>query len=454
VKFSQSDNKHRLNIAVLGLGKTGYSCVEYLIQQGHHVCVFDQQPPLLRTQLQQHHPTVEVCVGDFSFECLSQMDEIVVSPGVSLQQPVLQQLVKQGASITGDVELFLRQTNVPIIAITGSNGKTTVATWVGEMLQHAGFSAVVCGNIGVPVLEQLHQPTPDYYVLELSSFQLETIYSLRAKVALLLNICEDHMDRYESFEDYLQAKQAVYANCEIAILNQDQSQCWQALALPQCSLTFSSDNSVGDSFCLEREQDHVYLTFQAKRLLDTASMKVYGQHQWLNALAVLAVGYALDVPMPLMLEALTRFQGLPHRCQVVSDYQEVCWINDSKATNVGAAIAAIQSVSAASQGRIFLIAGGDAKQADLSPLKGVVKHCISHVFLLGQDADQLQRILMGAASLSCVQNLSEAVSQIARLTAPGDTVLLSPACASWDMFDNYQQRGEMFIAAIKELHGE
>ncbi|MCH9644328.1 MAG: UDP-N-acetylmuramoyl-L-alanine--D-glutamate ligase [Gammaproteobacteria bacterium] len=443
------------NVVVIGLGKTGYSCVEYLLQQGCEVCVMDnqQQPPLLN-ELQQHYPDVDIQLGEFSLERLQQADEIVMSPGVSVHQPIFQQILQQGKSIIGDVELFLREAKAPIIAITGSNGKTTVTTLVGEMLQQAGKNAIVCGNIGAPVLEQLQQPTPDFYVLELSSFQLELIHSLTAKVAVLLNICQDHMDRYKTLADYLKAKQRIYKNCESAVINADEPQCWRGLALPHKVYSFGLETKNNNAFYLEKKQDQFFLAFQGKQLLNTNDMLLQGLHHWQNALVALAIGFAVNISIQPMLETLRTFEGLPHRCQQVSNYKGVRWINDSKGTNVGACIAAINSYAGVGSGRLLLIAGGDAKQADLSALRDCVADKVTRVFLLGKDADVFEQTFKGIGELVRVDGLNEAVSQAAEFSQAGDVVLLSPACASWDMFDNYQQRGDKFVEAIGELQGE
>jgi UDP-N-acetylmuramoylalanine--D-glutamate ligase len=456
VFFVLADNMDKNKyFAVVGLGKTGYSCAYYLAQQGCRVCVFDQeQQPSMLAALQRHCPQVELVLGDCSYEQLEVADEIIISPGVSVHQPVFKRLQRAGKSIIGDVELFLRAIDVPVIAITGSNGKTTVSTWVGEVLSYAGFNVIVCGNIGAPVMEQLQHPSPDYYVLELSSFQLETTDSLHAEVSVLLNICQDHMDRYLSLSDYLEAKQRVYLNARKAILNADQPECWQTARLPAEQIFFGQAAAPHNGVYLKGNGSAMQLFYQNDMLLNATNVRFFGEHQWANAAVVFAIAISLGVPTAVICRGLSQVSGLPHRCELVSRFKGAYWINDSKATNVGAAIAAIKSIVTLTQGRLFLIAGGDAKAADLTPLKKVVANHVTYIFLLGKDAEQLQHILHGVVQIIMVPDLLAAVTQIAALLVSDDIVLLSPACASWDLFDNYQHRGQCFKDAIEVVSNE
>lgn len=436
---------------VVGIGLTGLSCIQYLIERGERVGAIDsrQKPPELE-QLQKRYPQVPFFTGGFHSPLLVQADELIVSPGVSLQEPALAARIAEGVPAIGDVELFAREVTKPVIAITGSNGKTTVTSLMGKMVKEAGYQVEVCGNIGQPVLTALTKPIPDFYVAELSSFQLETTYSLKPLAAVVLNVCQDHMDRYETYEDYYKAKRRIYRGCQHPVINADEPQIWQNIAFQTSPQTFSIQAQQG--FCLREYNGEFYLALNEQLLLPVKSLPFCQRYEYQNALAALALGSAAGLPLQSMLNTLKNFQGLPHRCQAVGEYQGVRWFNDSKGTNVGATIAALISLGSSKRGQLILIAGGDSKKADLSALVAPVCQFVDHLVLLGKDAPLLENLFQGKLPLTKVNTMEAAVVFAAELAQPHDVVLLSPACASLDMFKNYAHRGEVFVQAIKDYY--
>jgi UDP-N-acetylmuramoylalanine--D-glutamate ligase len=444
-------------ILIIGLGATGLSCARFLASQGAEIAVTDSRvsPPAL-AQLQAELPDVAVFVGGFAPEAVKRAECLVVSPGVSLRDPLIVEARARGVEILGDVEIFARFVEAPVIAITGSNGKSTVTTLVAEMARQARVRTALGGNIGTPVLDLLRQELkeqPELYVLELSSFQLETTTSLEAVAATILNISEDHMDRYTSLSDYVAAKTRIYHGNGTLVVNQDDPQVRATLALVQRGrsvLRFSLTEPQDNDFGLCEADDETWLCRGRERLLPERELKIKGRHNTANALAALALGTAVGLALPAMLHVLRDFTGLPHRTQWVAERDGVVWYNDSKATNVGAALAAIEGIPAQ---KIVLIAGGQGKGQDFSPLRNAVEwHCRA-VILLGEDAETLALVLAGTVELIRVQDLPEAVGRAADLALPGDAVLLSPACASFDQFTGYADRGEKFIQAVEALDG-
>lgn len=439
---------------IIGLGLTGLSCVRYCSDLGFKVAVVDSraQPPELPA-LQKEFPHVSVTCGTFDSPYLKEADELIVSPGVSLQEPPIASQLAQGKSAIGDIELFARAVKKPIVAITGSNGKTTVTTLMGKMVADAGHSVIVCGNIGDPVLSTLSRSSPDYYVLEVSSFQLETTESLKPAAAVILNLCPDHMDRYETYEDYAKAKQRVYKNCLRPVVNLDEPELWRHLNLTK-PLGFSLHTQGTNDFCLRKINGEIFLAMGETPLMNVKQLKLKQTYDFQNALAALALGNAIHLPVEHMLHTLQNFQGLPHRCQWVGEYNGVHWYDDSKGTNAGATIAALLSLGATKSGRLWLIAGGDSKKADLSSLIGPVHQYVDQLILLGKDAPILEKLLGDKVPTQNVSFMEEAVNWIAQRAKPGDIVLLSPACASLDMFRNYAHRGEVFVKAIHDFYGK
>ncbi|MDR1057280.1 MAG: UDP-N-acetylmuramoyl-L-alanine--D-glutamate ligase [Coxiellaceae bacterium] len=438
--------KHNLKI-IVGLGKTGISCVRYLTKQKCNFAVVDSRshPPALE-ELQKKSPSVPTYLGKIDENILSQAQELIISPGVPLSEPAIAACLKRGIEVIGDIELFARTANVPIIAITGSNGKSTVTSLVGEMIKAAGKRVGIGGNLGVPALDLLNQNV-DFYVLELSSFQLETTVSLKAKAAVVLNISPDHMDRYQSFNDYLQIKQRIYTNCQVAIINRDDHLSHAHTNLSQPVISFGSSKPLADDFGI----DHGYLMYGNEKIIPISKLKIKGLHNAINAVAALALGKAIDLPLQQILSVLYEFPGLPHRCQWVANINGVDWYNDSKGTNVGATTAAIEGLGKEISGKIILIAGGLGKDADFSPLQDVIIKYVKTVVLIGKDAPLIQKTLMGTSKILLAPSMQEAVIICAKEASSKDVVLLSPACASYDMFNNFEHRGELFIEEVKKL---
>ncbi len=431
--YKHGSNYHSV---VMGMGKTGLACVKFLINQNKSVCLMDNRPtPPNLISCQQTYPNLPIITGRFDPEILRQATEIIISPGISLQEPALAKALAAGIPIISEIELFARAANAPVVAITGSNGKSTVTTLLWEMAKNAGLQAEAGGNLGTPALELLRTPAPDLYILELSSFQLETTYSLNPKASVILNISEDHMDRYDNLADYIKAKKRIYQGNGTIIINLDDPEVVATLPAQRQSLSFSLHNNQADFRIVDS-----YLVRGATPLLATKEMRLQGSIMRANALAALALGDAIGLPLAAMLNTLKTFKGLAHRCAWVANKQGIDWYNDSKGTNVGATIAAIEGLE--KPGQIILIAGGEGKGADFSPLTDIVaKHCRACV-LIGRDAKLIAKYL--TVPVSFAKTMQEAVIEAAKLAQTGDAVLLSPACASFDMFKNYEERGKVF----------
>ena len=436
---------------VVGLGKSGMSLVRFLARQGLAFAVVDTRanPPELAT-LREQFPQVEVRCGELDVDFLCRASELLVSPGLAIATPALQEAVKRGVKLSGDIDLFARYAKAPIIAITGSNAKSTVTTLVGEMAAAAGKKVAVGGNLGTPALDLLSDEV-EMYVLELSSFQLETTDQLNAEVATCLNISEDHMDRYASLAAYHLAKHRIFRGARQVVVNRDDALSRPLVADDLPCWSFGLGKPDFKRFGLLEENGEKYLAYQFDALLPVRELKIRGAHNQANALAALALGHAVGLPMAPMLEALKRFAGLPHRCQWVGERNGVSYYDDSKATNVGAALAAIEGLGADIAGKLVLLAGGDGKGADFSALRGPVARFCRAAILLGRDAERLAEALGDAVPLIRVKTLDQAVQRSAELAQPGDAVLLSPACASLDMFKNFEERGRLFAQAVEAL---
>ncbi|ACO77549.1 UDP-N-acetylmuramoyl-L-alanyl-D-glutamate synthetase [Azotobacter vinelandii CA] len=436
---------------VVGLGKSGMSLVRFLARQGARFAVVDTRanPPELAT-LKAQFPQVEVRCGELDVEFLCRASELYVSPGLALSTPALQAAAARGVRLSGDIELFARYARAPIVAITGSNAKSTVTTLVGEMARAAGRRVAVGGNLGTPALDLLDDGI-ELYVLELSSFQLETTERLNAEVATCLNVSEDHMDRYADLQAYHLAKHRIFRGARQVVVNRDDALSRPLVADRLPCWTFGLGKPDFKGFGLLEENGEKCLAFQFETLMPVRELKIRGAHNQANALAAMALGHAVGLPFAPMLETLKRFAGLPHRCQWLRDVREVGYYDDSKATNVGAALAAIEGLGADIAGKLVLIAGGDGKGADFSSLRRpVAEHCRA-VVLLGRDAGRIAVVLDGAVPLVRVGTLEEAVERSASLAEAGDAVLLSPACASLDMFRNFEERGRLFAQAVGGL---
>jgi UDP-N-acetylmuramoylalanine--D-glutamate ligase len=438
---------------VVGLGKSGMSLVRFLARQGLPFAVVDTRanPPELAT-LRAQFPQVEVRCGELDVDYLCRASELLVSPGLAIATPALQAAAARGVKLSGDIDLFARYAKAPIIAITGSNAKSTVTTLVGEMAAAAGKKVAVGGNLGTPALDLLDDAV-ELYVMELSSFQLETTDQLNAEVATCLNISEDHMDRYASMAAYHLAKHRIFRGARQVVVNRDDALSRPLVAEQLPCWTFGLGKPDFKRFGLLEENGEKYLAYQFDSLLAVSELKIRGAHNQSNALAALALGHAVGLPMDAMLGTLREFAGLAHRCQWVGERQAVNYYDDSKATNVGAALAAIEGLGADIGGKLVLIAGGDGKGADFTALKKPVGAFCRAVVLLGCDAELLADALGDAAPLIKVQTLEEAVQRASELAEVGDAVLLSPACASLDMFKNFEERGRLFAQAVEGLRG-
>lgn len=442
----------RVDKAVVGLGETGLSCVRHLLAGGWRVAVTDSRsrPPQLAA-LRAAFPEVSVTSGGIDQSMLMGAEEIIVSPGVPLTEPALCAARDRGIPIIGDIELFARTASAPVLAVTGTNGKSTVTALLGEMARAGGVNVAVGGNFGPPALDLLRLPQVQLYVLELSSFQLESVHSLNACAASVLNIAPDHLDRYSSFADYIEAKTAIFRGNGVMVLNADDAAVsalaeagretlYFTLAAPRESCTFGIDYRHGEPwFCHGRN-----------KLAPSAVFQPIGRHNQANALAALALGSAAGVPASGLLAGLRTFKGLAHRMEPVVKHDGVLWINDSKSTNVGATLAAIAGLDRP----LILILGGQGKGQCFRELRGAVRERARAAVVLGQDAERIASALRDACRIEAAADLPAAVAGAARLARPGDIVLLSPACASFDMFSNYAERGEAFREAVEAaIHG-
>ena len=431
---------------VIGLGVTGKSVARYLTARGDTPWLVDsrENPPGL-DELRHDYPASPLFTGKFDSDLFGGAECLIVSPGVPLNTPAIQEAMANGVEVLGDVELFARQVNAPTVAITGSNGKSTVTTLVGNMAVAAGIKTAVGGNLGTPALDLLAQ-NAGLYVLELSSFQLETTVSLEPAAAAVLNISPDHMDRYANLSEYSAAKQRIYKNAETAVINLDDERVRSMSPRGRVIGFTLSEPGPGD-FGLRWFDQEAWLCHGEHRLMKEGELRIGGRHNTANALAALALGTAIGLPIDNMLDTLREFQGLPHRTQWAGEYRGVKWYNDSKGTNIGASRAAIEGLP----GKLVLIAGGDGKGADFAELRSVVADKVRAVVLIGRDAPLIEKALSGAAPIYHAGDMREAVAVADAHARSGDSVLLSPACASFDMFRDYRQRGEVFMAAVREL---
>jgi UDP-N-acetylmuramoylalanine--D-glutamate ligase len=437
-------------VLVVGLGKTGLSCARFLARQGAAVAVTDTRlrPPgleALRGELQD----AALFLGGFDRAAFEAAGLIVVSPGVSVQEPLIRQARARGVPVVGDVELFAREARAPVAAITGSNGKSTVTTLLGEIARIAGRRVAVGGNLGDPALDLL-DPAIELYVLELSSFQLETTDSLRPAAAVVLNVSADHLDRYDSLEDYAAAKARVFRNAAVAVVNLDDP---RVVAMPggERRVGFTLGEPGPCDYGLRTHDGVAWLCAGGEPVLPVCEMALVGRHNLANASAALALSDALALPRAAACEALRSFGGLPHRTQLVAEIRGVRYYDDSKGTNVGATIAALDGFDDGTPARTVLIAGGDGKGQDFSALGPVLARTARCVVLIGRDAPLIEAVLDPSVARLHATDMGEAVRLAARHALPGDRVLLSPACASFDMFRNYEHRGEVYAQAVRGL---
>lgn len=441
-----SQDKRR--VLIVGLGKTGLSCARFLAAQNVELAISDsrEHPPGLGVLLEEL-PDTALFLGGFDEQVFNSAEELIVSPGVSLDEPVIAKAIERGVPVSGDIELFAKAVTAPVIAITGSNGKSTVTSLVGVMAREDKRNIRLGGNLGVPALDLIQDQEPDLYDLELSSFQLEYTHSLSASVSVVLNVSPDHMDRYKSLDEYVAAKSRVYRGDGVMVLNTDDDRVMAMQQPGRNVIYFGLNNQSHDGYKVCEHDGVSWLCRNEERLMPKSELRIAGLHNLSNALAALAIGEASGFSMDAMLRALRAFSGLPHRTQWVAGKDDIQWYNDSKATNVGATIAAVKGMDR----KVVLILGGDSKGADFSPMFNAVRDKARAVVLIGQGAPELRKALQGAALLVHAKNMTDAVEKARQQAQPGDSVLLSPACASFDMYADYEQRGEVFMSAVRSL---
>lgn len=441
-------------IAVVGLGVTGLAAVRFLRHLGYSVIAFESFPESKGiAQLQAEFPDVPVEVGPLSADSLLQANQVLLSPGVPRSQSAIQAVIEAGIPVRGDVDWFARYALRPILAVTGANGKSTVASWLAHVLQRANVQVALGGNIGVPVLDLLRQPEPGAYVLELSSFQLESTESLASEVACVLNVTPDHLDRYPSFEAYALTKQRIYRGAKHVVVNRDDPLTYGLFPQGVTVHSFGSDVPDANQFGVLKRGGEYYLAHGDQALMPANQLLLKGTHNVLNALAVLAMAQAFGMPIDALLAPLKTFGGLPHRCEVVGERDGVLFYNDSKATNVGAAVSAIEGLGPLhrvdDQPGIVLLLGGRGKGADFSPLREVVPEHVSHVYAFGESASALADVLDGVVDVSLVESMEIALaSAVTKAKSPG-AILLAPACSSFDQFLNFEVRGQEFTRWVQ-----
>lgn len=434
---------------VVGLGRTGLSCARFLRARGIEFAVTDTRTaPPEAAALRELAPDAETRFGELDPNLLKGASQIIVSPGVSVREPFIASAIEQGLPIVGDIELFAREARAPVAAITGTNGKSTVTTLVARMAERSGRRTIAGGNLGRPALDLLQDAVPDLYVLELSSFQLETTRSLHARAATVLNVSSDHMDRYASMDEYAAAKARIFETCDYAIVNLDDPFV-RAMPTPNARvLRFSLTAQASSDYYIRESTGEVFLMRRGESLVGMSALKIAGLHNALNALAALAMGEALGLELTACIDALKAFEGLPHRSQWVSNIAGVRYVDDSKGTNVGATLAAVAGMP----GSLVLIAGGQGKGQDFAPLAEAFRGKVRHVVLIGQDAKLIAHVLAGVSTFEFASDMRDAVQRAATAATAGETVLLSPACASLDMFRDYAHRGDEFAREVRRLH--
>jgi UDP-N-acetylmuramoylalanine--D-glutamate ligase len=444
------NTQHRA--VVVGLGKSGFSAARYLLKRGYEVAVTDSRAeppewPRLSALGRELGREITVRRGAFDASLLEGAQLLVVSPGVDTRGAFFDAARERGLDAVGDIELFAREARAPVAGVTGTNGKSTVTTLLAQMAARSGLRIRSGGNLGEPALDLLDD-SAQLYVLELSSYQLETTHSLRLAAAAVLNVTPDHLDRYRDFADYAAAKARIFAHCEVAVINLDDPTVASMIAPARRQLSFSlRADSGADYTLLNQDGDRGWLARRGEPLLPLAAMRLTGSHNAANALAALALGEALSLPLASMLEELRTFGGLQHRSQWVAEVDGVTYIDDSKGTNVGATLAAVAGYA----GPLLVILGGEGKGQDFAPLRAAFAGKVRGALLIGRDASTIGAALEGACDCRYADSLEAAVDMAAAMARAGDTVLLSPACASFDMFSDYAHRGRTFVAAVRKL---
>jgi len=431
---------------VLGLGATGLSVARYLQRKNLDAAFFDSrdEPPGI-DGLAEFWPEASVGLGKTRLP--KRAGRIIVSPGIADSDPMLRAARKAKLEVVSDIELFAREAKAPFVAITGSNGKSTVTTLLYHMCRAAGHTALAGGNLGEPALDLLQQAQPDFYILELSSFQLQRTEALPAEVAVLLNVSPDHLDWHADEDEYRQAKYRVYREARAAVVNRADELAADCTNEIDAVISFGFDEPGDNQYGLRNEEGVDYLARGDILLIATTELAMVGLHNQANALAALAAGELIGLDLPAMLQVLNEFPGLPHRMQFVARIAAVDYINDSKATNVAAASASIESVKS----KVVLVAGGDSKGGDFGELTAYVESKLRAAVLIGMDAEIIANALEMVMPVYFAQDMDDAVAQAAAYAEPGDTVLLAPACASLDQYDSYAARGDAFCDAVMAL---
>ncbi|NIP47137.1 MAG: UDP-N-acetylmuramoyl-L-alanine--D-glutamate ligase [Gammaproteobacteria bacterium] len=446
-----TQQREQATTLVVGLGRTGLSCVRHLRGLGRRVAAVDSRvsPPELAA-VSEEYPEVRVTLGGFLPEAFDDVGDIVVSPGVSLKEPALERALAERIPVCGDIELFARAVGTtPVVAITGSNGKSTVTTLVADMLRADGRRVKVGGNLGLPALSLLDGERPEVYVLELSSFQLETTDSLEPCVAALLNVSADHMDRYADVEEYARTKERIFSGRGAMVLNRDDPRVAAMARADRRVVFYTLETPEDDDFGLRHCDGREHLCAGKTPVIASDALAVAGRHNVANALAAMAVASVLGVRHASMARALEAFRGLAHRCQLIAEADGVRWYDDSKATNVGATVAAIRGLGGAR--RLVLIAGGDAKGADFTALEAPLREHVRLAILIGRDAARIAEVSRGVVETVRAEGMADAVGIARRAARPGDSVLLAPACASFDMYASYEARGDAFAAEVRRV---
>lgn len=431
---------------VLGLGATGLSIARYLHRNHLDATFFDtrEAPPGIK-ELKTVYPDAELLLGDTSLP--ANVSRIIASPGIPDEHPLLRAARAENIEIVSDIELFVREAQAPFFAVTGSNGKSTVTTLLFHMCRAAGYDVYAGGNLGEPALDLLDKKTPDVYVLELSSFQLQRTQNLPADVAVLLNVSPDHLDWHADEEEYRQTKYRIYREAHAAVFNRADPTAANYVRNIEIKTSFGLDEPAADQYGIRREDGVDYLARGETLLLSTQELALFGKHNQANALAALAAGEIAGIKFSAMLQVLCEFPGLKHRMQHVGRINDIDFVNDSKATNVGAAVASINSID----GTLVLVAGGDGKGGDFSELSGALENKLRAIVLIGKDAEKISAALDTVAPVYFAADMNDAVQHGADYAEAGDTVLLAPACASTDQYRNYEARGEAFVAAVRVL---
>jgi len=436
-------------VLVVGYGVTGASVVRFLQRHAVHFELADECTP---DNAAERSASLNCTVhSQFDTALFQQFDVLLLSPGIPRSHPAVVHALNKGVMVIGDIELFAAVVEMPVIAVTGSNGKSTVVSWIAHALQSAGIKAVACGNIGQPALDSLLLKA-DVFVLELSSYQLESTRSLQPLAATVLNVSDDHLDRYDDMEHYAATKRTVFDNAGLCVVNQDDPRTWPVGTEATASdcierFTLSVGQDAASRWHPVLKEGELWLCDDQFALLAQSQLAVPGEHNLANALAVLALIEALAIPFTALRKGLVSFTGLPHRTEFLGEQAGVRWYNDSKGTNVDACSKAVRAMP----GPVLLIAGGIAKGADFSQLYSVVQQRVRLLVLIGRDRDQISEQLAGSTYIVMAEDINEAVQICRQEACTGDVVLLSPACSSFDMFKNFEDRGEKFAAAVEEV---